>query len=52
MINRTQSPSVELMHQIKKILHYNPKLDTKCVHCESIFPKEYNKCPQCHTYQL
>ncbi|MFQ5441009.1 MAG: hypothetical protein ACE5DL_06065 [Nitrosopumilaceae archaeon] len=50
-MNRSRSASMELMLQVKKTLHYNPKTSTRCVNCDSIFPKEYKKCPQCHTFQ-
>ena len=51
MNRRTQSASMELMQQVKKILHHNPKTSLRCFKCDSIFPKEYRKCPQCHTFQ-
>ncbi|MDH3276695.1 MAG: hypothetical protein OEM21_01205 [Nitrosopumilus sp.] len=51
MNTRTRSASTELMQQVKKILHHNPKLSLRCVKCDSIFPKEYKKCPHCHSYQ-
>lgn len=51
MNSRTQSASVELMQQVKKILHHNPKTSTMCANCDSIFPKEYQKCPECHSFQ-
>jgi rRNA maturation endonuclease Nob1 len=51
MNSRTQSTSVELMQQVKTILHHNPKISIRCTTCDSIFPKDYKKCPNCQTYQ-
>ena len=37
------------LHELDKI---NSKSTIKCVYCKAIFPKEYDKCPQCEVDQL
>jgi rRNA maturation endonuclease Nob1 len=52
MDNLEQSHYMELIQQAKEIGLLDSNLTMKCVHCKAIFPKEYNKCPQCSTNQI
>ena len=52
MNNTEQSDTMELLRQAKEIGLLNSDLTISCFHCKAIFPKEYNKCPQCNTNQV
>ena len=48
MNNTEQSHSMELIQQAKEIGLLDSNMAISCVHCKAIFPKEYDKCPQCN----
>jgi len=52
MNNTEQSRSMDLIEQAKEIGMLDSDLAISCVHCNAIFPKEYDKCPQCNTNQV
>ena len=44
-----QSRSMKLIHLAEEIGLFDSSLTTQCIDCNAIFPKEYDKCPQCNT---
>ena len=52
MNSTRQSYSRELIEQAKKVGLLDSNLTISCIICEAIFPKEYEKCPQCDTNQV
>jgi len=52
MNNSKQSYSMELIEKAKKVGLLDSNLTINCIVCNVIFPKEYNKCPQCDTNQV
>ena len=52
MNNEEKSISIELIRQAKEIGLLDSNLAISCVLCKAIFPKDYDKCPQCNTNQI
>ncbi len=52
MNNEEKSISIELIRQAKETGLLDSNLAISCVHCKAIFPKDYDKCPQCNTNQI
>jgi len=52
MNNVKQSYSLELIEKAKKVGFLDSNLTTNCIICDAVFPKEYDKCPQCDTNQV
>ena len=52
MNNAKQSYSLELIEKAKKVGLLDSNLTINCIICDAVFPKEYDKCPQCDTNQV
>ncbi len=52
MNNDEKAISIELIRQAKEIGLLDSNLAISCVRCKAIFPKDYDKCPQCNTNQI
>ena len=46
--NLEQLKSMDLIQQAKEMGLFDSNLTLKCVHCSVMYPKEYDKCPQCN----
>ena len=51
MDNPELSHSMELIRQAKELGLLNSNLTIRCIHCNAIFPNDYNKCPKCNSNQ-
>ncbi len=51
MNNEEKSISIVLIRQAKEIELLDSNLAISCVRCKAIFPKDYEKCPQCNANQ-
>ncbi len=47
MNSEKQLRSSELIRQAKESGLLDSDLATQCVHCNAVFPREYDNCPQC-----
>ena len=52
MNNAKQSYCLELIEKAKKVGLLDSNLTINCIICDAVFPKEYDKCPQCDTNQV
>ena len=43
---------MELIEKAKKVGLLDSNLTINCIICDAVFPKEYEKCPQCDTNQV
>jgi len=47
MNSEKQLPSMELIRQAKESGILDSNITIHCVHCNAVFPEEYDDCPQC-----
>ncbi len=52
MNDTQQAYTMKLIEQAKKVGLLDSNLTLDCIVCKAIFPKEYDKCPQCNTGQI
>ncbi len=50
--NTEKINSTELIQQAQEEGFLDSNVTINCVHCYAVFPKEYNKCPQCGVDEL
>jgi len=47
MSNTEQLTPIDLIQKVKEMGLLDSKMTISCVRCHALFPKEYDKCPQC-----
>ena len=52
MNNIDQSYTLELIEKAKRVGLLDSNLTINCIICNAIFPKNYDKCPQCETNKV
>ncbi len=50
--NTEKIDSTELIRQAQEAGLLDSNVTINCVHCYAVFPKEYDKCPQCEVNVL
>ncbi|MFZ8907458.1 MAG: hypothetical protein ACO2Y5_00915 [Nitrosopumilaceae archaeon] len=52
MDNIEQDKSKSLLQEVKELGLIDAQNTIDCSNCRVVFPKEYEKCPQCNTIQI